>query len=86
MKLDVQYVAALAQLEITPDKLPALQADMDHILQVVESLPAVDCAPPQAPLMTLREDAVSPSFSREDMLRNAPAVQDGYVLVPKTVE
>lgn len=34
----------------------------------------------------LREDEVVPSFDRDELLRNAPASEDGAFLVPKTVE
>ena len=37
--------------------------------------------------MTLREDvAVQNKFSRDELLKNAPEVQAGCLVVPKTVE
>ena len=45
----------------------------------------VDLNPEDA--MTLREDkAVTDKFRREELLANAPEVQAGCLVVPKTVE
>ena len=35
--------------------------------------------------MTLREDVVEPSLPRDEVLKNAPQVVAGCVVVPKTV-
>jgi aspartyl/glutamyl-tRNA(Asn/Gln) amidotransferase C subunit len=34
----------------------------------------------------MREDEVTPSFEREDILRNAPERTDETLVVPKTIE
>ena len=54
------------------DRLPEVDGD-------------VDLNPEDA--MTLREDkAVTDKFRREELLANAPEVQAGCLVVPKTVE
>ena len=34
----------------------------------------------------MREDETSPSYEREDILKNAPCRNEEYFVVPKTVE
>ena len=45
-------------------------------------------SPPHTPCLVnvTREDAVRPSLSNEDALRNAPSKANGLFLVPKIVE
>ena len=37
-------------------------------------------------VMELREDAVVPSYPRDEMLQNVPQAVAGCIVVPKTVE
>jgi aspartyl-tRNA(Asn)/glutamyl-tRNA(Gln) amidotransferase subunit C len=34
----------------------------------------------------VKEDVVKPSYEREQVLANAPAVEEGYFEVPKVIE
>ena len=44
-----------------------------------------DLSPKVEDTMTLREDVVEPSLPRDEVLKNAPQVAAGCVVVPKTV-
>ena len=56
---------------------------------MVEQLPPMEDAgiglDPEHP-MQLRKDEVKPSMKRDEILKNAPQMQAGCVVVPKTVE
>ena len=83
MKIDIAHIAKLSRLQISPDKLEKFETDMVDRLPDVEDELTLDAEHP----MKLREDvAVEHKFRREEMLANAPEVQSGCLVVPKTVE
>ena len=95
MSVDAQTVhriAHLARIAVADDEIPHLQAELNAILAFVEQLAAVDVAniepmtsvTPMA--MKKRPDIVTDGEIAEQILRNAPATQDGFFLVPKVVE
>ncbi len=89
---DVNYVAHLARLTLTPEEAEKLGAQLGQILGYVKKLQELDVSQvePMAHAVPLtnvtRDDAVRPSLSHQDALRNAPAQANGLVLVPKIVE
>lgn len=90
MKIDVNHLAKLARLRIEEDKLAKFEADMESIVAMVEQLPEVsgDASglDPEHP-MKLRKDVESAEkYSRSELLANAPQMQAGCVVVPKTVD
>lgn len=90
--IDVDYVAKLARLALTPEEEQKLSAQLGNILGYIEKLKEVDVSgvEPTAhafPLINVtRPDEVRPSMSHEDALRNAPAQANGLFMVPKIVE
>ena len=96
MSIDVQHLAKLARLRIEDDKLAKFEKDMESIVAMVEQLPEVSGdarspggasgLDPEHP-MKLREDIEgTDKLSRNELLANAPKMQAGCVVVPKTVE
>ncbi|NBQ59442.1 MAG: Asp-tRNA(Asn)/Glu-tRNA(Gln) amidotransferase subunit GatC [Opitutaceae bacterium] len=91
-EINVQYVAHLARLALTPDEEKKLSAQLGGILGYIEKLRELDVTgvEPTAhavPLVNVtRADEVRPSLSHEDALRNAPRQAGGLFLVPKIVE
>ena len=91
-EINVQYVAHLARLALTPHEEKKLSAQLGGILGYIEKLKELDVAgvEPTAhavPLVNVtRADEVRPSLSHEDALRNAPRQAGGLFLVPKIVE
>ncbi len=90
MSIDVQHLAKLARLRIEDDKLAKFEKDMESIVAMVEQLPEVsgDASglDPEHP-MKLRGDVEgTDKLSRNELLANAPKMQAGCVVVPKTVE
>ncbi|OLA68661.1 MAG: aspartyl-tRNA amidotransferase [Ruminococcus sp. 37_24] len=89
MKIDIKHIAKLSRLRIEDDKLEKFEKDMESIVNMVDRLPDVEGMLDLNPkdTMTLREDkAVTDKFKREELLKNAPEVQAGCLVVPKTVE
>lgn len=89
MKIDIKHVAKLSRLRIEDDKLEKFEKDMESIVNMVDKLPDVEGTLDLNPkdTMTLREDkAITDKFKREELLKNAPEVQAGCLVVPKTVE
>lgn len=90
MSIDVQHLAKLARLRIEDDKLAKFEKDMENIVAMVEQLPDVSGdawnLDPNHP-MKLREDIEgTDKLPRAELLANAPQMQAGCVVVPKTVE
>jgi aspartyl-tRNA(Asn)/glutamyl-tRNA(Gln) amidotransferase subunit C len=89
---DVQRIAHLARIEITPQEATEVRLKLDSIFELIEKMRAVDTtgivpmAHAQEVVLPLRDDVVTESDQREFYLSVAPAVQDGLYLVPKVVE
>jgi aspartyl-tRNA(Asn)/glutamyl-tRNA(Gln) amidotransferase subunit C len=91
-EIDIQYVARLARLSLTPEEEQRFAAQLEQVLANIEKLKEVDVSgvEPTAhafPLVNVtRPDEVRPSLSNEEALRNAPAQANGLFMVPKIVE
>jgi len=89
---DVEHVARLARLDLTPEEKERMRSQLDAILGYVEQLQRVDTAgvEPTAHVLPLanvmRDDEVRPSYPVEAMLANAPEPQDGQFRVPRILE
>lgn len=89
MNVEIDYIAALADLEVPESKKAKFEKDVASILEMLADLPdvsGVDDTLDTTDDMVLRQDVVVASLSREDALQNAPEVEAGCVVVPKTVE
>ena len=94
--LDVQRIAHLARLELSPADQPAMLEQLYNFFAIVERMRAVDTTgiePLQTPLsaiqavaLRLREDQVTETVERELNQRSAPAVEGGLFLVPRVIE
>ncbi len=84
---EVEHVARLARLRLSPEELEKMRVQLSNILDYIDMLKEVDVAgvPPTAQvtdlLNILRADEVRPSLPREDVLMNAPDQQDGMFRV-----
>ena len=89
---DVNYVAQLARLKLSPDEQQQLGAQLGDILGYIEKLKEVDVSgvEPTAhpfPLVNItRPDETRPSLPHEEAMRNAPQTNSGLFVVPKIVE
>jgi aspartyl-tRNA(Asn)/glutamyl-tRNA(Gln) amidotransferase subunit C len=89
---DIHRIAHLARIEITDEQAKATAAQLNDIFAMIEQIGQVDTtgvAPMTHPLdgtQRLREDKVEPPPGPAELLRNAPAQQDGLFLVPRVIE
>ncbi len=89
---NIQYVARLARISLTPEEEARLGSQLGNILGYIEKLKEVDVhgVEPTAhafPLVNVtRPDVIEPSLPHEEALRNAPAKAGGLFVVPKIVE
>jgi len=95
MKVDeatVRHVARLARIKVTPEQAKALEGELSAILEWVEQLGEVntDNVEPmtrvEAMALPKREDKVTDGGIADLVVKNAPATEDNYFLVPKVVE
>lgn len=91
-EIDVNYVAHLARIALSPEEEQKLGAQLGNILGYIEKLKELDVTQVEptahaVPLINVvRPDEPQPSISNEDALRNAPSKANGLFLVPKIVE
>lgn len=83
---EILKIARLAKLSVAPEELDGLTEDMNSIIEfadAVNSVAADDSGFDSSNNLSnvFREDEVVPSFSREEILKNAPNQEDGYFLV-----
>jgi aspartyl-tRNA(Asn)/glutamyl-tRNA(Gln) amidotransferase subunit C len=83
----VDHVAMLARLGLTAEEKERLRDQLSVVLEHISMLQDVDTSdiPPTAQVIQLqnimREDIVEPSLPVEDVLRNAPRTEDGFIKV-----
>lgn len=89
---EVTRLANLARIGITDDEAAALAGELDAIVGFVGRLSTVETEgiEPTSQVTGLvdvwREDVVKPSpLTREELLANAPATQDGYIKVRRVL-
>jgi aspartyl-tRNA(Asn)/glutamyl-tRNA(Gln) amidotransferase subunit C len=92
---EVEYVAALAHLELEPAELERMAQQLDAILEYVDQLNRLDTTnvEPMAQVLadtrpnpSVREDAVRPGLPREQALTAAPEANGTFFKVPKVIE
>ncbi|TMH30542.1 MAG: Asp-tRNA(Asn)/Glu-tRNA(Gln) amidotransferase subunit GatC [Betaproteobacteria bacterium] len=89
---DVQRIAHLARIEITPAEAEDIRNKLDDIFSLIGRMREVDTsgiAPMSHALdavLPVRDDRVSEGDHREEFLRIAPAAAEGLYLVPKVIE
>lgn len=89
---DVEHVALLGRLHLTPDEKKALTQDLNTILQYVEKINELNTAnvEPTSHVLPIRnvtrEDIVKPFPGQEVMLKNAPDKENGFFRVPPVIE
>ncbi len=97
---DVQRVAELANLELTPEEAPRMAHDLNAVLGYIAQLGELDTTgvEPMAQVGdvlggtadgfggALRMDAVRPSLDRRTVMVSAPETEGRFFKVPKVIE
>jgi aspartyl-tRNA(Asn)/glutamyl-tRNA(Gln) amidotransferase subunit C len=92
MNFDVEYVADLVRIQLTPEEIATFQSQLGQVLEHVEKLNQVDVSnvEPMAhsfPIYNVfRDDVSRHSLDRESALANAPRQAHGLFIVTKVVE
>jgi len=88
----VRRIAHLARTAVTEAEVPHLQGELNAMLSFVEQLSEVDIGgvEPMTSVMPMemkkRPDLVSDGEIPDDIIKNAPATENHFFLVPKVVE
>ena len=88
----VRRIAHLARIAVAEDEVEHLRGELNAILAFVEQLSEVDVEGVEpmtsvTPMeMKKRQDVVTDGGIPDDIIKNAPAAQDGFFVVPKVVE
>lgn len=88
---DIEYVARLAKLTLSDEEKEMLTNQMDGIVEMANKISNLDTTGvnPTNHILEIknvfREDEVKESYSREDILKNAPAKEAGCLVVPNVV-
>lgn len=88
----VRRIARLARIKITEAEAKGLKRELSGILNWVEQLDEVDTSSVE-PLTRIvpielkqRADKVTDGDIADDIVKNAPMVEDHYFVVPKVIE
>jgi aspartyl-tRNA(Asn)/glutamyl-tRNA(Gln) amidotransferase subunit C len=90
--IDIDRVAQLARIALTPDEKAAYAVQLREVLKHVEQLNQVDVegVEPMAHAFSVEnvwaDDVAQAGLSVEDALRNAPAERQNMIVVPKVVD
>jgi aspartyl-tRNA(Asn)/glutamyl-tRNA(Gln) amidotransferase subunit C len=90
--LTVRRIAHLARIAVNDAEIPHLQGDLNAMLAFVEQLSEVniDGVEPMTSVtpiaMKKRQDVVDDGDIADDIVKNAPATESHFFLVPKVVE
>lgn len=84
--MTLREALALSHLSAEKDEEARLRAEMNSISAFAAALDDGQDEAEEHFAFPLRPDVPRPSFSREDMMMNAPRTQNGMCVVPRTVE
>jgi aspartyl-tRNA(Asn)/glutamyl-tRNA(Gln) amidotransferase subunit C len=88
----VRRIAQLARIAVAETEIPHLEGELNAILAFVEQLSEVDVegVEPMTSVMPMamkkRTDVVTDGEIAEDIVKNAPAWENHFFLVPKFLE
>lgn len=91
-KKDVEHIAQLARLHLSAEEQERFREQLSDILDHVGALSKLDTqdVPPMSSVVVerarLREDVAGQAMSREDLLSNAPDVEDHQFRVPPVLD
>ena len=88
----IEYVGILAKLELSEKEKEQAKKDMGSMLDYIDKLGELDTTgvEPMSHVFPVhnvfREDVVTNTDDRENILKNAPEEKDGMFVVPRTFE
>ncbi len=92
-KIDIDYVCALAHLQLTEEEKNQIAPQLKKIVEWVNRLEELDINASGGEVYStvsfsapFRKDDVQPSLLEEDVLTNAPEKAHKFIKVPKVIE
>lgn len=88
----IEYIGILAKLELSDEEKEQAKKDMGSMLDYIDKLGELDTTgvEPMSHVFPVynvfREDVVTNTDDRENILKNAPEEKDGMFVVPRTFE
>ena len=84
---DVQHIAELADVGINKEELGPFTTRFNAILEYFDTLDTVkgSTAVHSDLFNVLREDEVEPSLPQDEVLKNAPYKEDGFIKAPRVM-
>jgi aspartyl-tRNA(Asn)/glutamyl-tRNA(Gln) amidotransferase subunit C len=88
----VRRIARLARIKVADEDVPKLAGELNSILHWIEQLNEVDVTNVEpmtsvvAMEMKMRADVESDGHDPQAVVKNAPACEDNFFMVPKVVE
>lgn len=88
----VKHVAKLAKLSFPEEELSGFTEQLSKIIDMVEELSEVDTegvaftSNVVDTVNVMREDKAAPGWSRDELMKNVPESEDGFIKVPAIIE
>ena len=84
---DVQHIAELADVGVSAGELENFTHQFNAIIEYFDTLDRVEGKDEITRDLynVLREDEAEPSLPQEEVLRNAPAREDGFIKAPRVM-
>lgn len=88
---EIMHLASLSALEFSEKEAKEFSKEFNNILKFVDKIASAklekdDIFTSAVLISELREDDVKESYTRVEILKNAPKQRKGYFVVPKVVE
>ncbi|HAG04554.1 MAG TPA: hypothetical protein DCG28_03845, partial [Lachnospiraceae bacterium] len=87
-----QGLSKLCNIALTDEEAEKMQIELEKIIDFMKKLAELDTddlnemSHPFEGVFPLREDKTEPSYSREEMLKNAKNTENGCYRVPKAIK
>lgn len=88
---DIEYIAKLAKLNFSDEEKEKLVFQMGDIVEFANQVSGLDTEgiEPSNHILKIqnvfREDEIKESYSRDDILKNAPVKEAGCIVVPNII-
>ena len=88
---DIEYIAKLAKLNLADEEKERLVGQMGDIVEFANKISQLDTenVEPTNHILEVknvfREDEIQESYSRDEILKNAPAKEAGCIVVPSII-
>ncbi|MGM0124083.1 aspartyl/glutamyl-tRNA(Asn/Gln) amidotransferase subunit C [Enterococcus sp. AZ194] len=89
---EIKHVAKLSKLEFGQEELESFTYQLGKIIDMVELLEEVDTEGVHftsnviETINVMRQDRVQPGWNRDELMRNVPETEDGFIKVPAIID